>query len=187
MKTHGLAIEGAYIIEPDVYPDQRGYFAETYQKIRYANVGIKYEFVQDNISSSVKNTMRGLHYQMNHCQGHLIHVLRGVVFDVGLDLRQGSSTFGRHIAVTLEAESNRQLFLPPGVAHGFCALGEDNLIYYKCTDYYDSTDECGVNADDPDLGIEWPIPFEQAIRTDRDSRYRKLKDLPVRFLPSISK
>ncbi len=184
MITNKLAIKGAYLIELDVFDDQRGSFFESYQKERYTAAGIPHEFVQDNVSISCKNTMRGLHYQVKHPQGHLIQLLSGSIFDVGLDLRRGSETFGSHFSVTLNASDRQQLFLPPGIAHGFCALGENNVIHYKCTDYYDAQDECGVNLEDQDLSINWPIGFDCAIRTDKDLGYCQLKNLPESYLPS---
>lgn len=183
MKVAKTAIVGAFLIELDVYGDKRGFFLESYQHRRYAEAGMNMEFVQDNRSFSQKGVVRGLHYQVRHPIGHLIYVTHGCVFDVGVDLRRSSPTFGQHIACTLSAESNQQLYLPPGVAHGFCTLGGENEILYKCTEYYYPDDEAGVLWNDPDLGIQWPAT--NPLITPRDAAYPKLKDIdPARF-PNI--
>lgn len=176
-------IAGAYLIDLDVHGDERGFFLESYQRRRYAQYGLDMEFVQDNRSFSGKGVIRGLHYQVRHPVGHLVYVTHGCVFDVGVDLRRNSPTFGRHIAVTLSAENNRQLYLPPGVAHGFCTLGEKNEILYKCTEYYYPEDEAGVLWNDPDLGIQWPVA--NPLIKPRDAAFPKLKDIDPARLPHI--
>jgi dTDP-4-dehydrorhamnose 3,5-epimerase len=178
-----LGIEGAVLIELDCHHDGRGFFLETYQRKRYEKFGLGIEFVQDNRSRSAKNVLRGMHYQIIHPQGHLVYVTSGTVFDVGLDLRKDSSTFKNWIGVTLSAESQQQLYLPPGVAHGFCALSENVEIYYKCTDYYYPEEEGGVLWSDPDIGIKWPI--EDPIINDNDARFLPLKDIAEGELPQI--
>ena len=183
IKTTNTAIAGALLIELDVYGDERGFFLESYQRRHYAEAGIDIEFVQDNRSFSQKGVVRGLHYQAHHPIGHLIYVTHGRVFDVGVDLRRKSPTFGQHIAYTLAAESNQQLYLPPGVAHGFCTLGEENEILYKCTDYYYPDDEAGVVWNDPELEIRWPVT--NPIITPRDAAYPKLDDIDPARLPNI--
>lgn len=181
MKFTKTAIPGAVLIDLDVHGDSRGFFLESYQRRSYANHGMDEEFVQDNRSFSKKGVVRGLHYQIRHPIGHLVYVTHGRVFDVGVDLRPKSPTFGKHIAVTLAAENNQQLYLPPGVAHGFCALGEENEILYKCTDYYFPDDEAGVLWNDPDLGIRWPL--ENPVVNPRDAAFPKLKNIDSASLP----
>lgn len=183
MKVTQTAIAGAYLIDLDIHGDRRGFFLESYQRRRYAGYGIDAEFVQDNRSFSQKGVVRGMHYQVEHPIGHLVYVTHGCVFDVGVDLRAGSPTFGRHIAFTLSAESNQQLYLPPGVAHGFCTLGEENEILYKCTEYYYPDDEAGVLWNDPDLKIQWPAM--NPVIKPRDAVFPRLKDIDPAKLPKI--
>jgi dTDP-4-dehydrorhamnose 3,5-epimerase len=183
IKTTNTAIAGALLIDLDLYGDERGFFLESYQRRRYAAAGIDIEFVQDTRSFSQKGVVRGLHYQVCSPIGHLIYVTQGCVFDVGVDLRRNSPTFGQHIAYMLSAESNQQLYLPPGVAHGFCTLGEKNEILYKCTDYYYPDDEAGVLWNDPEFGIQWPVA--NPTITSRDSSYPRLKDIDPARLPNI--
>ncbi len=157
MQVRKTEIDGAFLIDLDVHGDERGFLLESYQKSHYADYGIDYDFVQDNHSWSVGGVLRGLHYQVQHPIGHLIYVVRGSVFDVGVDLRANSRTFGKHVTCTLSAAKKQQLFLPAGIAHGFCTLAEENEILYKCTEYYYPDDEAGVIWNDADIGIEWPI------------------------------
>ena len=179
-----IGIEGAVLIELDCYRDSRGFFLETYQRKRYEKLGLTIEFVQDNRSRSKKNILRGMHYQIIHPQGHLIYVTSGAAFDVGLDLRGDSPTFKHWVGVTLSAEKQQQLYLPPGVAHGFCALTEEVEIYYKCTDYYYSEDEGGVLWKDPDIGITWPV--EEPIIKESDANFPHMKDIPEDKLPYVN-
>jgi len=181
MKVHKTAIEGAYLIDLDKFGDERGFFLESYGKKRYAAYGIDVDFIQDNRSFSQKGVVRGLHYQINHPIGHLIYVIHGSVYDVGVDLRAGSKTFGKHISFTLSAENNQQLFLPAGVAHGFCTLADENEILYKCTEYYYPDDEAGVIWNDSDIGIDWPIVTP--LIKERDAAFPMLKDVPRSRLP----
>jgi len=183
MKVTRTAIPGAFLIDLEVHGDKRGYFLESYQRRRYANLGLDAEFVQDNRSFSQKGVLRGMHYQVRHAIGHLVYVTHGRVFDVGIDLRPKSPTFGKHIAFTLAAENNQQLYLPPGVAHGFCTLGEENEILYKCTDYYFPDDEAGVLWNDPDLGIQWPLT--NPVITPRDAAFPRLKNIDPANLPRV--
>lgn len=185
MKVTKTDIEGAYLIDLDVYGDKRGFFLESYHYQRYAEHGIDVEFVQDNRSFSVKSIVRGLHYQMRHPIGHLIYVTHGCVFDVGVDLRPHSATFGKYVAYTLSADKPQQLYLPPGVAHGFCTLADENEILYKCSEYYDPNDEAGVLWNDPDIGIDWPIQHP-AIK-ERDAAFPKLKEISPSCLPLASR
>jgi len=183
VKVMKTAIAGAYLIDLDVYGDKRGFFLESYQRKRYAAHGLDVEFVQDNRSLSQKGVVRGIHYQVEHPIGHIVYVTHGRVFDVGVDLRHNSPTFGRHIAFTLSAENNQQLYLPPGVAHGFCTLGEENEILYKCTEYYYPGDEAGVLWNDSDLGIQWPI--NDPIIKPRDAVFPRLRDIDPARLPKF--
>ncbi|MEK7494723.1 MAG: dTDP-4-dehydrorhamnose 3,5-epimerase [Patescibacteria group bacterium] len=149
-------ITGIYIIEPDVFEDDRGFFLEAYNQARYAKAGIPAVFVQDNLSQSKKGVLRGLHYQAPpFAQGKLVSVLKGAVLDVAVDIRFDSPTFGKHVAVELSAENKKQMWIPEGFAHGFLALREDTLFSYKCTNVYSKEHDRGIRFDDPALGIEW--------------------------------
>lgn len=183
MNVVETGIYGAYLIELDVFGDQRGFFLESYQRRRYMDSGINAEFVQDNRSFSGGRVLRGLHYQVEHPIGQLIYVTRGEVFDVGLDLRRDSPTFGHHVSYTLSEDLPRQLYLPPGVAHGFCTLAEENEILYKCSEYYYPDDEAGVLWSDPDIGIKWPI--ESPVINARDAGYPCMKDVDESMFPRI--
>lgn len=157
MKVLETEIPGALIVEPDVHRDARGYFAETYNAARYREAGIAAQFVQDNESLSQKGVLRGLHWQAGEwSQAKLVRVVRGAVWDVAVDIRQGSPTYGRHVAVTLSGENGRQFFIPRGFAHGFLVLEDDTLFAYKCDNFYHPESERGMKFDDPALGISWP-------------------------------
>jgi len=164
------------IVEPDVFGDNRGYFMESWNRQRYRDAGIDFDFVQDNFSLSRRGTLRGLHFQNPLAQGKLVSVLQGEVFDVGVDIRRSSPTFGRWFGMTLSAENKRQFFLPPGFAHGFLVLSDMALFHYKCTDYYSPKDEQGFRWDDPEVGIKWPV--ENPILSQRDAAAPRLKVLP---------
>ena len=157
MNVIPTAIPDVLIIEPKVFGDERGFFYETYQEARYKAAGITADFVQDNRSRSTQNVLRGLHFQKTKPQGKLVTVTQGRVFDVAVDLRPDSSTFGLHESVLLTGENKVQFYIPPGFAHGFCVLSETADFQYKCTDYYDPTDESGLLWNDPALGIAWPL------------------------------
>jgi dTDP-4-dehydrorhamnose 3,5-epimerase len=150
-------ISGVVIVEPDVHRDGRGYFLETYHAEKYRAGGLPLAFVQDNQSSSVQNTLRGLHLQLRKPQGKLVRAVEGEIWDVAVDVRPGSSTFGKWTATCLSAENFRQFYVPPGCAHGFCVLSDRAQVEYKCTALYDPADEAGIAFDDPSLGISWPI------------------------------
>lgn len=169
------------IVEPRVFGDPRGHFFETYQRERYADAGITKNFVQDNISFSRHNTLRGLHYQHPRGQAKLVQVLDGEVFDVAVDIRHGSPTFGQWAGVTLSAGTPRQLYIPEGFAHGFCVLSPTTLFMYKCSDFYAPQDEGGLCWDDPDLSIAWPL--DRPLLSDRDRSFPRLKDIPLHRLP----
>ncbi|MBU2578441.1 dTDP-4-dehydrorhamnose 3,5-epimerase [Patescibacteria group bacterium] len=149
-------------IQPKVFKDDRGFFMETYQKDTFAEAGIPFEFVQDNHSSSNRATLRGLHYQITHSQGKLVRVVIGEIYDVAVDLRKSSPFFGTWVGETLSAENKEQLWIPPGFAHGFYTLSQRADVVYKATNYYDPSGERCIRWDDPDLGINWPIP-EHAV------------------------
>jgi len=157
------ALPGVIIIEPTVFGDARGFFTETYHAQRYREHGLDHTFVQDNQSRSRYGVLRGLHYQLIQPQGKLVRVSAGRVFDVAVDIRRGSPNFRQWVGVELDAESQRQLYIPPGFAHGFCVLSESADFNYKCTDYYHPQSEHGIAWNDPALGIEWPLP-EAAIQ-----------------------
>jgi dTDP-4-dehydrorhamnose 3,5-epimerase len=145
------------LVEPQVHGDERGFFLETWHRQRFAEAGIDCDFVQDNHSRSVRGTLRGLHFQLNHVQGKLVRVTAGEVFDVAVDVRRSSPTFGRWEGVLLSAANRRSLWVPPGFAHGFLVLSDVADFVYKCTDYYDPKSERAIRWDDPAIGIEWPL------------------------------
>jgi len=177
-------LPGLLVFKPRVFEDPRGYFLETFHRQRYRDAGLQADFVQDNISSSSQGTLRGLHYQHPKGQGKLVQVLEGSVYDVAVDIRPDSPTFGQWHGLTLTEEQHNQMYIPPGFAHGFYVLSKTALFHYKCTDYYSPTTESGIVWNDSDLGIEWPLRGEP-ILSDRDLRYGKLSDIPVEQLPRI--
>ena len=157
IKVTKCPIEGLYIIEPAVHEDSRGYFMETYNANDMKEAGIEAEFVQDNQSKSYKGVLRGLHYQKEYPQGKLVRVISGNVFDVAVDIRNGSSTFGKWFGLELSAENKKQFYISPGFAHGFLVLSDYAEFCYKCTDFYHPGDEAGIAWNDPDISIEWPF------------------------------
>jgi dTDP-4-dehydrorhamnose 3,5-epimerase len=161
-------IEGLIIIEPTVFGDNRGYFMETYQEEEFKSAGIPTNFVQDNQSKSKKGVFRGLHFQNKNPQGKLVRVLEGEVYDVGVDLRSDSPTFGQHYGVLLSGENNKQFYVPEGFAHGFVVLSETATFTYKCTRLYDPTDEGGLRWNDPTLAIDWNIPEDEVLLSEKD-------------------
>lgn len=181
MKIQETSLPGVMIIEPKLYQDTRGFFYESFQHIKYQELGIKKSFVQDNVSRSAKNVLRGLHYQLKHPQAKLVFVSRGAVLDVAVDIRRGSPTFGNWISVELNDENHRQLYIPEGFAHGFLALSDEVDFFYKCTDYYDPTSEFGIRWDDPNIGITWGIT--DPLLSDKDSVYPLLNQLSPQQLP----
>src|SRR5210317_509063 len=150
-------LSGVLIIEPKVFGDARGFFKETFQAERYRQAGIEYTFVQDNYSRSQKGVLRGLHFQITKPQGKLVSCPKGAVFDVAVDIDPNSTSYRQYVGVELTGENHKQLWLPPGYAHGYCVLSETADFLYKCSDYYDPSDEGGVIWNDPDVAIEWPI------------------------------
>ena len=183
MKVMPTALEGVLIIEPRMFTDTRGFFCETYHRQRYARAGIHQEFVQDNLSFSVKNTLRGLHFQIRQPQAKLVQVLSGEVFDVAVDIRPGSPTFGQWVGERLSDRTGRQMFIPEGCAHGFCVLSSTARFAYKCTDFYQADDEGGILWSDPTIGIDWPVAAP--LVSDKDRRHPCLGDLAPRDLPVI--
>ena len=171
------------IIEPDVFGDDRGRFLETYQAQRYLDYGIPDRFVQDNISYSSKGVIRGLHYQLGQPQGKLVWVAQGEIYDVAVDIRKGSPSFGKWEAVILSSENHRQIYVPEGFAHGFCVISYSALVVYKCKDYYAPKEECGIRWDDKTLGIEWPI--DTPVLSDKDRGYPHLEVLAGEHLPKF--
>lgn len=170
------------MISPRVFQDARGHFFESFQLQRYQQAGINLVFVQDNYSHSSKNTLRGLHYQLQHAQDKLVGVFSGTVFDVVVDVRVGSPTFGKWMGTVLSAENAIQLFIPKGFAHGFCVLSETAGFYYKCTDYYAPGDEYGVAWNDPALQIAWPLDAAPVVST-KDQLYLPFNQIPEKNFP----
>ena len=183
MKRIDTKLPGVYIIEPVVHGDHRGYFMETYSAKIFADMGIDTVFVQDNQSfTAKKGTLRGIHFQnAPMAQAKLVRVTRGAVLDVAVDLRKGSPTYGKHVAVELTEENHRQFFVPRGFAHGFAVLSEEAVFQYKCDNYYAPQAEGALAWDDPDVAIDWGVPAESVILSEKDSKHPKLKDLDSPF------
>ena len=184
MKVTPTSHPDVLLIEPDVFEDPRGFFMETYHVEKYAAAGLPTEYLQDNHSHSVRGVLRGLHYQLQHPQGKLVRAVNGEVLDVAVDIRKGSPNFGQWVSVVLSAENRRQLYVPPGFAHGYCTLSEHADFLYKCTDIYTPSDEYGIAWDDPELAIDWP-DFE-ILLSDKDKLYPVLSEsehLPVYKAP----
>jgi len=181
MNVLATPLPGVLLIEPRVLEDQRGALWECYHERRFAEIGIAHHFVQDNHSRSVPGTLRGLHYQLENPQGKLVRCVRGSIVDVAVDIRRGSPSFGKWIAVELSENNKRELYIPPGYAHGFCAPRYDSDVVYKCTQFYDAADDHGVPWNDPLLNIAWPLQSPRL--SERDARFAPLTeerdDLPV--------
>lgn len=175
MKFRETELPGVVLIEPTVHRDDRGFFLESYHAERYAEGGIRAAFVQDNHSRSTFGTLRGLHAQIEHAQGKLVRVVKGEVFDVAVDARRGSPTFGRYVACELSAENFRQLYIPPGFLHGFCVTTPIAEFEYKCTDVYFPQGEISVAWNDPEIGIPWPV--EEPILSPKDADAPRLRDV----------
>jgi dTDP-4-dehydrorhamnose 3,5-epimerase len=172
MKVLPTELPGVLIVEPRVFGDERGFFFEAYQAQRYAEAGIRGPFVQDNVSRSARSILRGLHYQHPHAQGKLVSVLAGSVFDVAVDVRRGSATFGKWVGVELSDQNRRQLWIPAGFAHGFCVTSESADFAYKCTDFYAPDCEHTILWNDPRIGIRWPV--EQPRLSPKDAAGKPL-------------
>ncbi len=182
MKLLPTQLEDVVLIEPRVFQDPRGFFMETFHRERYEALGLSADFCQDNLSFSCRNTLRGLHYQYPHGQAKLVQVLQGEIFDVAVDIRRGSPTFGRAVGVSLSESNRRQLFIPSGFAHGFCVLSATVLFLYKCSDFYAPDCDRGVKWSDPALGIAWPV--ENPLLSSKDQGLPLLKDIPPEKLPA---
>ena len=173
-------IKGVYIIEPKVYGDNRGYFMETYRKEEFDKAGLKYNFVQDNQSKSKKGVLRGLHYQRNFPQAKLVRVISGEVFDVAIDLRKNSPTYGQWVGEILSSENKKMLMVPRGFAHGFMVLSETAEFIYKCDEVYHPEDEGGIMWNDPDVGVKWPCDIEPLL-SEKDQKHPSLKESKISF------
>ena len=170
-------IEGLYVIEPTVFKDERGYFVETYNQTDMKEAGLDMVFVQDNQSMSTRGVLRGLHFQKQFPQGKLVRVVRGKVFDVAVDLRSDSKTYGKWFGVELSAENMKQFYIPEGFAHGFLVLSDEAEFCYKCTDFYHPGDEGGLAWNDPEIGVEWPLEEGvDLIISEKDQKWKGLKD-----------
>jgi dTDP-4-dehydrorhamnose 3,5-epimerase len=175
MHFQPTGIPDVILVQPRIFEDARGAFMETYHQRKFADGGIDAQFVQDNFSRSIRGTLRGLHYQIRQPQGKLVRIVSGEIFDVAVDLRRGSPTFGRWVGETLNAENPRMIYVPPGFAHGFCVLSESADIMYKCTDFYAPEYERTLLWNDPDVGIRWPID-ERPLLSEKDRRGSFLAD-----------
>lgn len=182
MRIIETELAGMVVLEPTVFSDDRGYFMETYNLRRYADAVDGRAFVQDNLSFSVRNTLRGLHFQIQRPQAKLVQVISGEIFDVAVDLRPESKTFGQWAGVTLSEENHRQVFIPERFAHGFCVLSESACFLYKCSDFYDPADEGGILWSDPQIGIQWPV--KAPILSAKDTAFGPLSALPFNRLPA---
>lgn len=190
-KKIGTDIPGLFVIEPKVHKDPRGFFLEFYVKREFERFGLTAEFVQDNHSRSMKGVLRGLHFQTRHAQGKLVRVTRGAVWDVAVDIRKGSPTYGRHYGVELTEDNKRLFYIPVGFAHGFLTLSEVAELQYKVTDYYDAESDAGIIWNDEDLGIPWPfekgeISEPQLSKKDKNLPRLRDYDSPFRFDPKAS-
>ncbi len=177
IKVTSCEIEGLYVIEPTVFPDSRGYFMETYNQNDFKEAGLNMNFVQDNQSMSVKGVLRGLHFQKQFPQGKLVRAVRGTVFDVAVDLRSSSKTYGKWFGVELSAENKKQFYISEGFAHGFLVLSDEAEFAYKCTDFYHPGDEGGILWSDPEIGIEWPVSEGMELTiSDKDQKWNGIRD-----------
>lgn len=181
MKVIETALPGALILEPQVFGDARGFFYESYNKGKWQEAGIQAEFIQANVSRSARGVLRGLHYQWPNPQGKLVSVLEGAVYDVAVDIRRGSPTFGQSVGVMLTADNHRHFWVPEGFAHGFCVLSEFATFTYQCTALYDAKADAGIRWNDADLGIDWPL--SEPLLSDKDGKTPLLKDVAPERLP----
>jgi dTDP-4-dehydrorhamnose 3,5-epimerase len=181
MKVIETALPGAMILEPQVFGDARGFFYESYNKAKWQEAGIDADFVQSNVSRSAMGVLRGLHYQWPNPQGKLVSVLEGEVYDVAVDIRRGSPTFGQSVGVMLTADNHRHFWVPEGFAHGFCVLSEFATFTYQCTALYDAKADAGILWNDADLGIDWPL--SAPLLSDKDRKNPLLKDVAPERLP----
>jgi dTDP-4-dehydrorhamnose 3,5-epimerase len=185
MNVKETKLEGVIILKPRVFGDDRGYFLETWNAERYQSAGIPGPFVQDNVSFSRKGVLRGLHFQYPRSQGKLVQVLSGRVLDVAVDIRKGSPNFGRWFSEELSEANHRQMYIPPGFAHGYCVTSQTAVFSYKCTDFYNPAAEGGIIWNDPDLNIDWPVT--EPVVSPKDAEYPQLKDIPPEKLPHFGR
>jgi dTDP-4-dehydrorhamnose 3,5-epimerase len=185
VKLRESELREVLIIEPDIFSDRRGYFMETYHQEKYERSGIRTHFVQDNLSYSIRGTLRGLHYQYPHGQAKLLQAISGEIFDVVVDIRRGSPSFGKWICTALSEENKRLLYIPEGFAHGFCCVSDRALVHYKCSDFYAPDSEGGILWSDSDLSIDWPVKTPGI--SGKDSKLTFLRDIPVERLPVYEK
>lgn len=179
-KKNATSIDGVYVIEPTVFGDDRGYFMETYSEAEFAEIGITNKFVQDNQSKSKKGVLRGLHFQKVNSQAKLVRVIKGAVYDVAVDLRPGSPTYGKYEGVMLTEENKKMFMIPRGFAHGFLVVSDEAEFVYKCDDIYNHSAEGGLKWDDPDVNIEWPmdgISKDELLTSEKDGKWPSLKEL----------
>ena len=182
MEVAETKLPGVFVIEPKVFGDERGFFMETWNEVRYKEAGLSFDFVQDNLSYSQHGVLRGLHFQNPNQQGKLVYVLQGEVFDVAVDIRAGSPTFGEWTGIRLSAENKRQFYVPEGFAHGFVVLSDAALFAYKCTDFYNGQAEASILWNDPEIGVNWPV--EEPTLSDKDKGAPLLSELSEERLPS---
>lgn len=172
-------IEDVIIVEPKVFGDNRGYFMETYQETAFKEAGISSRFVQDNHSKSCKGVLRGLHFQKSHPQAKLVRVIKGEVFDVAVDLRKDSKSYGKWVGVVLSEENKRQFYIPRGFAHGFLVLSDEAEFVYKCDDFYHPEDESGIMWNDSDIGIQWPKTDAEILLSEKDKKHPSFKEIKL--------
>ena len=185
MNVKETKLPGVVILEPDVFCDERGFFLETWNSRCYEGTGIQNRFVQDNVSFSKRGVLRGLHFQHPQSQGKLVQVLWGEVADVAVDIRVGSATFGQWVSETLSVANHRQMYIPPGFAHGYCVTSETAVFSYKCTNFYNASTEGGIIWNDPDLNITWPT--EEPVLSAKDAKCPRLRDIPPEKLPHFER
>ncbi|MHC4534531.1 MAG: dTDP-4-dehydrorhamnose 3,5-epimerase [Planctomycetota bacterium] len=183
MNIKETKLSGIFVFEPDVFSDDRGFFLETWNSMRYEKAGINGSFVQDNVSFSKKGVLRGLHYQYPQSQGKFVQVLSGEVVDVAVDIRKESPTFGHWISEVLSNANHRQMYIPPGFAHGYCVTSETAVFSYKCTEFYNPESEGGIIWNDPDINIDWQI--KEPVLSFKDASLPKLKDIRPEKLPHL--
>lgn len=183
MKFIETSLPGCVVIEPQVFGDSRGFFYESYNEAKYRQAGVDRKFVQSNVSRSARGVLRGLHYQWPHPQGKLVSVLEGEVYDVAVDIRRGSPTFGQWAGVMLTAENHRHFWIPEGFAHGFCVVSEFATFSYQCTDLYDAKADGAVRFDDPAIGIDWPV--SSPLLSEKDGKAPLLADIAPERLPEF--
>jgi len=182
-KVIETSLPGVMLIQPQVFEDQRGYFLETFNQKRYAQAGLYRAFMQDNHSHSRRHVVRGLHYQLKNPQGKMVYVVQGEIFDVAVDIRRGSPTFGKWVGAHLTEENHQQLFIPEGFAHGLCVVSETADVIYKCTDIYVPGDDYGILWSDESIGIDWPISYDLAVVSEKDQKNPRLGDVTPDQLP----